>query len=59
VLKACDALDGVKDGVLEDPTRCQVDPKDLGRQSGACMPQRGPRENGAQTLRGPHCTRGA
>jgi len=26
VLEACDANDGVKDGVLEDPTRCKVDP---------------------------------
>jgi feruloyl esterase len=25
VLNACDALDGVKDGVLEDPTRCHFD----------------------------------
>src|SRR5262245_3455043 len=23
----CDAIDGVKDGVLEDPTRCKFDPK--------------------------------
>jgi feruloyl esterase len=29
VLQACDALDGVKDGVLEDPTRCHFDPADL------------------------------
>ena len=25
ILNACDALDGVKDGVLEDPRRCRVD----------------------------------
>jgi feruloyl esterase len=30
VLEACDALDGVRDGVLEDPTRCKFDPKVLG-----------------------------
>jgi feruloyl esterase len=29
VLEACDARDGVKDGVLEDPTRCNFDPKEL------------------------------
>ena len=29
VLEACDARDGVKDGVLEDPTRCHFDPKVL------------------------------
>jgi len=29
VLAACDAADGVKDGVLEDPTRCKFDPKVL------------------------------
>jgi feruloyl esterase len=27
VVAQCDALDGVKDGVLEDPTRCAFDPK--------------------------------
>jgi feruloyl esterase len=26
VLQQCDALDGVKDGVLEDPTKCKFDP---------------------------------
>ena len=25
----CDRLDGVQDGVLEDPTRCKFDPKVL------------------------------
>ncbi len=29
VLAACDAIDGVKDGVLEDPTKCKFDPKVL------------------------------
>ena len=29
VLKACDARDGVRDGVLEDPTRCNFDPVEL------------------------------
>jgi Tannase and feruloyl esterase len=29
VLAACDRLDGVQDGVIEDPTRCKFDPKVL------------------------------
>lgn len=29
VLQACDAADGVKDGIIEDPRRCQFDPKVL------------------------------
>jgi feruloyl esterase len=29
VINACDALDGVKDGVLEDPRQCHFDPKVL------------------------------
>ena len=27
VINACDALDGAKDGIIEDPTRCRFDPK--------------------------------
>ena len=37
VLAACDALDGVKDGVLEDPTKCTFDPRLL-ECKGADMP---------------------
>ncbi len=34
-LKACDALDGVKDGVIEDPTRCHFDPQVLQCKGGS------------------------
>ena len=40
VLQACDARDGVKDGVLEDPTRCDFDPQVLqckGSDSSDCL----------------------
>ena len=40
VLEACDARDGVKDGVLEDPRRCKFDPKVLeckGADGPACL----------------------
>ncbi|HLI82360.1 MAG TPA: tannase/feruloyl esterase family alpha/beta hydrolase [Bryobacteraceae bacterium] len=40
VLEACDALDGVKDGVLEDPTRCHFDPASIECKNGdgpACL----------------------
>lgn len=34
---ACDAMDGVKDGVIEDPNRCNYDPKPLvGTSAGEC-----------------------
>jgi feruloyl esterase len=34
VLSACDRIDGVADGVLEDPTKCRFDPAALLCQSG-------------------------
>jgi feruloyl esterase len=40
VLESCDALDGVADGVLEDPRRCTFDPGVLqckGSESAACL----------------------
>ncbi len=39
-LSACDALDGVKDGVIEDPQRCHFNPDVLlckGAESDACL----------------------
>jgi len=40
VLEACDALDGVKDGLLEDPRRCHFDPAVLqckGADDASCL----------------------
>ena len=34
VLGKCDMLDGVKDGLLENPTRCAFDPKEIQCKSG-------------------------
>lgn len=39
-LAACDALDGVKDGVIEDPSRCRFDPAGLqcqGAETDSCL----------------------
>lgn len=36
-IAACDAIDGVKDGVIEDPARCTYDPQPLlGTSAGEC-----------------------
>jgi feruloyl esterase len=39
-LDACDALDGVKDGAIEDPTRCDFDPASIqcqGPEQASCL----------------------
>jgi len=42
VLAACDALDGIQDGVLDDPRKCRYDPVTLlcsGPESDSCLTQ--------------------
>jgi Tannase and feruloyl esterase len=42
VVAACDARDGVKDGVIDDPTKCEFKPATLlcnGPESAACLTQ--------------------
>jgi feruloyl esterase len=52
VLQQCDALDGVKDGVLEDPTKCKFDPKVLAcKESDAASCLTVPQVGCGETLR--------
>jgi feruloyl esterase len=54
VLEACDALDGVKDGVIEDPTGCRFDPKVIecdGASNDNCLT--GPQVEAARKLYSP------
>jgi feruloyl esterase len=53
-VEACDANDGVKDGVIEDPTRCRFDPQVLackGSQSTGCLT--GPQIEAARKIYSP------
>jgi feruloyl esterase len=39
-LNACDAIDGLRDGVIDDPTRCRFDPKTIqcpGADTSTCL----------------------
>lgn len=54
VLKACDAKDGVTDGVLGDPTTCAFDPKELeckGEDGPSCLTS--PQVETARTIYSP------
>ena len=54
VLEACDALDGVADGILENPLRCRFDPKILlckGEDGPACLTA--PQVEAARKIYGP------
>jgi feruloyl esterase len=61
VLAKCDLLDGVKDGLLENPTRCSFDPKeiecrsvdDLARRSPTKLEERSRGEGGPDCLTTP------
>jgi tannase/feruloyl esterase len=55
VLDACDGLDGVKDGVLENPRQCKFDPKSIecaaGTDTSACLTA--PQVDAARKIYGP------
>jgi len=54
VIKACDAVDGLKDGLIDDPRRCHFDPKVLecsGADASTCLTA--PQVESAKTIYGP------
>ncbi len=54
VLAQCDALDGVKDGIINDPRKCKFDPSVLlckGADSDSCLTQ--PQVDGAKLVYAP------
>jgi feruloyl esterase len=54
VLQACDSLDGVKDGVIENPTKCNFDPQVLACKDGdrpSCLT--GPQIQSAKAMLSP------
>jgi feruloyl esterase len=58
VLDACDAIDGLKDGLIDDPTRCHFDPKILQCEGGdtpSCLTAR--QVQTARTILSPPTTR--
>jgi len=59
-LAACDALDGVKDGVIDDPRKCHFDPSVLlckGGESATCLT--GPQISALKKIyAGPHNSKG-
>ena len=58
VLDACDAMDGLKDGLIDDPTRCHFDPKVLqcaGGDTPSCLTAR--QVQTARTILSPATTR--
>ncbi len=61
VLAACDALDGVKDGLLSDPRRCRFDPQTLkcaDKETDACLT--GPEIAALRAIyQGPRTSKGA
>jgi tannase/feruloyl esterase len=54
VVNACDAIDGLKDGLIDDPRKCQFDPKVLQCKAGdSAMCLTAPQVEAARTIMSP------